>query len=227
MTTGLSRLAPEENECYNAVYKKTRKGNAMNVSLRDLSPEQAREIYKTYLVRDFPPNERKPWAMIQRRLQKGGYRCRGLFEGENLRGYAFFVLDGALSLLDYFAVLETCRGQGYGSAFLKLLIDDEASQWVLVEAEDPAAASSPEDRDARERRLRFYLRNALMDTGARAWVFGVDYVLLSFPRPSLTAQNAAQAYAEIYRSFLPAAAYQKWIKITPEARKESAHEVNE
>ena len=52
---------------------------------------------------------------------------------------------------------------------------------VLLEVDEPDAAVTPEELDTRNRRLAFYLRNGLHDSGVRADVYGVTYRLLTLP----------------------------------------------
>lgn len=139
--------------------------------IRLLSPEKAKTIYRRDIARDFPPDERKPWASIERLMRADRYVCLGFYEAAGLRGYGFFATlpaeNGGLHyLLDYFAILPAYRKQGLGAAFLPAMLarlPDAAS--VIGEAENPACAANEADRALRERRIRFYLRCGVRDTG--------------------------------------------------------------
>ena len=52
---------------------------------------------------------------------------------------------------------------------------------VLVEVDDPACADSDEEKAVRKRRLTFYLKSGLRDTGARYRAFGVSFLILECP----------------------------------------------
>ncbi|MBR2284879.1 MAG: GNAT family N-acetyltransferase [Ruminococcus sp.] len=182
-----------------------------------LTNEQISHIYREHMKHDFPSSELKPLAMIRKHLKAGLYRCIGLFRGDELCGYAFLVRinDSGRTyyLLDYFAVLSGMRGQGIGSEFLEILKAQLASaDIVLCESEAPEGCTG-EELETRRRRIDFYLRCGLSDTGVKAEVFGVTYVLLSFGSRELSAEAVQQAYEAIYRSFLPQRIYNRMIRL--------------
>ena len=177
------------------------------MQIRDFTEAQVKEVYAKYLCADFPADERKPLSMILPAFRRGGYRCLGLFEDNGLRGYAFLVprREGVQTnyLLDYFAILEGYRNQGFGSRFLSALpgiLPDAAC--ILIEIEEPACAQ-PTDAEQRLRRQAFYFRCGCVDTGVQASVFGVRFRLLELPVKSVhdTAETR-QIYGQIYRQIL-------------------------
>ena len=187
----------------------------MNIDL--LSLPEIREIYRKRVKHDFPANEVKSLVMIEKAFRDGRYRCYGVRADDDLLAYAFFVLAGDVYLLEYFAVRQDLRGSGIGSGFLKELSRScfrEAS-CVLVEVDDPFYAGSEEEKTVRERRLAFYFRNGLPDTGARARTFGADFLLLEFPLGEPHSEAEAGAfYSRIYRSLLPKKIYEQMVKIS-------------
>ena len=158
------------------------------------------------MVDDFPGNELKTLDKIERLIGQGMYRCFGLKDADELLAYAFFVYmqeNGEdYYLLDYYAVERACRGTGIGSRFLKMLCADQLkdADCAVLEVEDPACAA--EDRENRERRLRFYLRNGMTDTGEKAAVFGADFILLRMP-VGKTDADFGRIYQDMYRAMLP------------------------
>ncbi len=182
--------------------------------LRPLTEREAGDVYEQYLLKDFPPDEVKPWRRIQALLKKNRYLCIGLFAQEALRGYAFFASipsDGGLTdyLLDYFAVLSSYRAQGLGGAFLALLGQYIPQAGLIIgEAEDPDDKRFPEEKETRLRRLRFYQRNGVLDTGITAQVLGVEFRLLFFGGQRKPDPEAVRAlYSAFYRSFFPPKVY--------------------
>ncbi len=147
------------------------------------------------------------------------YVCLGFYEAAGLRGYGFFATlpaeNGGLHyLLDYFAILPAYRGQGLGAAFLPAMLarlPDAAS--VIGEAENPACAANEADRALRERRIRFYLRCGVRDTGVTACVWGVEYRLLFFGGRALSQDAVRRVYGAFYRSFFPPALYAQKVRI--------------
>lgn len=177
---------------------------------------QVDSLYKSRLVKDFAENERKPLSSMKESREKGNYDCYGLFEGEEILGYAFFVSNGDNCLLDYFAIKEDRRNEGLGSIFLKQLTACmEKEKYVIVEVEDPNQANSFDEKTLRNRRLQFYVRNGYMETTLESSVFGVSYRLLeasnSVPH---SAKNIRTAYIELYRIILPEEFFQTQFSVS-------------
>lgn len=167
---------------------------------------QVEKLYHTRMKKDFARNELKPLAGMKRSWEKNAYDCYGLFEGDEILGYAFFVRQGENYLFDYLAIAEGHRGEGLGSVFLRQLAERlRGADCVVGEVEDPDKARDEETRIERERRLQFYLRNGYLKTDLTARVFGVDYRLLEVPTAvSHTADEIRRIYTELYREILPA-----------------------
>ena len=166
---------------------------------------QVESLYKSRLAKDFAEDERKPLSAMKESWEKGQYDCYGLFDGEEIVGYAFFVRNGKYFLLDYFAIKEDRRNEGLGSIFLKQLADGmEKERCVIVEVEDPDKANNCDDKALRNRRLHFYLRNGYLKTALTSSVFGVAYRLLEASNGvPHAARDISAAYTDIYRSTLP------------------------
>lgn len=190
--------------------------------VRPLTLPEIREVYRVHIARDFPPDEIKPWARIAALLERERYLCLGLWDGGVMKGYAFYASlpareEGTDYLLDYFAVLPAWRNQGLGGHCLSLLraaLPEDAC--VIGEAENPDFASLPEEEDLRRRRLQFYLRNGVADTGVTARVWGVEYRILAFgPRLPRSPEEVRGLYAAFYHSFFPPALYRQKVLIRP------------
>ena len=189
--------------------------NQMNIDL--LTLPEIREIYRKRMTDDFPENELKSLSVIEKVFREGRYQCYGARDGAGILAYAFFILTEDLCMLDYFAVRKDLRGSGIGSGFLKALSCRcfRGAACVLAEVDDPAFAGNDEEKAVRERRLAFYLRNGLLDTGARARTFGADFLILEFPKgkPHSRAE-AGGFYSRIYRSLLPERIYEQSVAIS-------------
>ena len=187
----------------------------MNIDL--LTLPEIRELYRKRMKNDFPGNELKSLAMIEKVFREGRYLCYGVREGADILAYAFFALTEELYMLDYFAVKKDLRGSGIGSGFLKELNSYclREAACVLVEVDDPFFAGNDKEKKICERRLAFYLGNGLLDTGARARTFGADFLILEFPRGKPHSQaEAGEFYSRIYRSLLPERIYEQMVKIS-------------
>lgn len=188
---------------------------------RQLTREEIVAIYEQYLVYDFPKNERKPLSVILRSLKRNEYEAYGIFDGDDLCGYAYLVVQKRKNrccyLLDYLAIDRQRRGQGIGSIFLlelrKRLYE---ADMLLCEVEDPALAVDEADRAERIRRIHFYEKNGFTDTGVAVQVFHVGFRLLSPPcrkRTRHTAKEVRSVYRSLYRMFVPFFAYHLYCRI--------------
>ncbi len=184
--------------------------------VRTLTLFQVREVCARQLTEDFPPDEQRPMSMIERLLDLGRYSCFGCFDGEKMTAYAFFASLENNVLLDYFSVEKSLRDRGLGSRFLQALIAGpiREADCALVEVEDPDFAPDPHELENRKRRLRFYLRNGLTDTGVRVTTNHVEYRLLALPVGHVPDGEAVLSlYKSIYRAMPPVKAFAKKIQI--------------
>ncbi len=189
----------------------------MQISL--LGREQITEIYNTKMKYDFPPKELKPLQRILDAYDKNLYECYALTDDEDssreVLGYAFFVKMDNHYLFDYFAVTKDKRNGGLGSTFLGLLKQKFAdSDSVIGEVEDPDYAENEEDRDLQTRRLNFYLRNGYVNTGVKAIMFGVDYIVIEMDLGKYHDQETiADLYKAHYKAMLPEDVYKEKVTV--------------
>ena len=186
------------------------------MTIKELTLREIRYIYHRRMVDDFPGNELKSLSAIERAIRKGIYRCFGLMDADEILAYAFFVYlpeNGEENyLLDYYAVDREHRGAGIGGRFLKMLCENQLknADCAILEVDDPACAA--EDREIRERRLRFYLQNGMADTGERANAFGADFMILRMP-VGKTDADFREIYQNIYRAMLPEKLFNAMIRM--------------
>lgn len=195
---------------------------------RKLTLIQAKEIYDLYMETDFPPEELKPFYMIEEMWKRGHYFAYGFYEAAEtesiesdvLRAYAFLVADyeKQMLLLDYFAVSVQTRGQGYGSIALQKL-KEVCGDWkgIMIEVEDNELAVEESVRKIRNRRIAFYSRNGCRMTSTRSYVFGVDYRIMVLPVTDERAEEGmAQKVTAVYRCMHSSDVLKKNFKITAE-----------
>ncbi|MCD8368199.1 MAG: GNAT family N-acetyltransferase [Clostridiales bacterium] len=149
--------------------------------MKRLEPDELRAVYKKHIREDFPRGERRPLFAMERMQKAGRYDCYGYYQEDSLVAYACYILtqSSSYALLDYFAVVPELRGHGIGSRFLRDLNGTVSAKCgVFIEAESPDSAKTEEERQIRERRIRFYLSNGAGRTTSRCLLFGVDYNIL-------------------------------------------------
>ena len=195
----------------------------LTFSVETLSLPQIRALYRERMKQDFPPDELKPLAMIEKALARDEYICYGAVNGKDILAYAYFVKlkeqEKPYALFDYYAVRQDIRDRGVGSRFMQALIAGplRGMDCVLLEVDDPARAETPEETDKRKRRLAFYLRNGLRDADAKATVYGVQFKILTLPvGKALSREEVRQKYAALYRALLPESLFQEKVFIHPD-----------
>lgn len=184
--------------------------------IEKLTISQVKKIYRAYMIKDFPADERKPLAMILKSMKQRTYECLGMFEAEELLGYAFFVKTDNDYLFDYFATCEKYRNQGIGAEFLKQIARYYQNVNSIVgEVEDPECADNEEERELQDRRYHFYLRNGYIDTRVRVKLFGVDYIVLALDKPEGTMElsEIKELYLAHYKRILPGVLFRRMVKI--------------
>lgn len=183
-------------------------------SLRPLTWPQLYRVYTTRMQEDFPPEEIKPLALLERLYAEGVTRAFGLFDAEDrMPAYAIFEKPASMDvwLLDYLAVDKNARGSGLGSLMIQLFEAVLATdvRAILLEIERLDCASDEAQAAVRVRRKRFYLKNHLYETGVFSVADGgMDYEILCLPlRAPLTMQETAGAMEVIYRTFFTEGMY--------------------
>ena len=149
--------------------------------IRNLTRDEVTALYKERLSFDFPRAERKSLKTILKTFDWGLYETLALIDDAGgIAGYAFFVRCGSDYFLDYLATDPEKRNRGLGSFFLSMLHERlSGANSMILEAEDPDSAESEEERVLQTRRIGFYRRNGMIDTGVTAVAFGVRYRILA------------------------------------------------
>lgn len=185
------------------------------MKLIELSPETLSGLYETEMRSAFPPEELKPLGAMLSMMEQGRYRPLGLYEGEELLGYAMLWLEPGVpfALLDYLGTLEGKRNRGLGTAMLALMAEYCGEELTLFGESEAPENGAPEGEPLRRRRLAFYQRNGFRYGGYDCALFGVHYRTLIRGRPEITPQALLKAHQAIYRRHMPAHIYQKFIQL--------------
>lgn len=182
--------------------------------IRRLGWSEIEKIYSLNMQEDFPAGELKSLKLLKSLYDKGSNAAYGLYDDEQkLKAYAIFEKPdkGNVWLLDYLAVNSSARGGGFGSRFLKeiggLL---EGVDSVMAEIERIEMAQDDVQREIRERRKRFYLKNGLIETGVYTNADAdMDYEILCLPvKKQVSGKEAAEAMKNIYDTFFEPGTYE-------------------
>jgi hypothetical protein len=186
------------------------------LQLEPISIEGLRALYPIMEV-DFPPDELKSLDKLERLMGQGISQGYWLTENGEPKGYAFLLRQPGedMVLLDYYAIFAHLRGQSLGSQGLALL-KAACPRGIFLEAEEPSAAATAQEREIRLRRVAFYQRAEFVPCPFENSVFGVRYLVHLWAEsiPESRCRRAAQLLAGAYRCQLSESAYQRQVKIT-------------
>ena len=177
----------------------------MDLTMRRLESGEVTEIYERHMVRDFPKSELKPLALILEKMEKGLYVPYGLLDGQERIGYAFFGRgrNTGYLLLDYLAVFPQFRSGGYGTRLLPVLasyVEEGGYDGIVGEVEDPAFFQSEEDRQIKERRLQFYLRDRFEQTDIACQMFGTEMLILKLDFKNADTDEVYRCFEDLYQA---------------------------
>lgn len=127
----------------------------------------------------FPPEEKKPfWLMLFFKDSRFDFYYLAKDKNE-FAGLAIFAKSplNDLILLNFFAVVESFRGQNIGSKALAEILDIYKDNNLILEIENTEIENSPNISE-RIRRKNFYLKNNLKILPFKSNLFGVEMEIL-------------------------------------------------
>ncbi len=176
-----------------------------------LDKKQIEYIYNTYMIFDFPSDELKPLNLLLKMVDEGLCTYYALFdERSQVLSYFGLCVKNRFALVDYLAVNPEFRGQGIGTKTLNFLKETAKDKTILIECENIESSDNPEEREIRRRRIVFYERSGFKDSNVKARLFGVDYILLTYPQDATQVKNG---YKEVYLSMLGKEMYDKHMEL--------------
>lgn len=124
----------------------------------------------------FPPNEQIPMWLLRVLAFRKSVNFRAFYEDDQFCGVLYTIEDNKYIFVLYLAVNELIRSKGYGTKILDWLKQNTEKNIVLnVEAINPSAKNALQ----REKRISFYSRNGILDTGCRFTDEGETYSVLA------------------------------------------------
>lgn len=133
--------------------------------------EKVRQLYLTA----FPKEERIPWPLVRLNTLRKSIDLTAFLDGDTFCGFTYSITNGDLHLLLFFAVDDSLRSQGYGSAILSVLKESYPTVVLNIEPLMEDAPNLPE----RKHRYGFYRHNGFCDTGYHVWEVGGMFRILS------------------------------------------------
>lgn len=189
-------------------------------TIKRLDNSEIGHIYHTYMKADFPSDELKPLSHITRSMDAGYGFSLGVYGGEELAGYAVFILceETRCALLDYFAILKDRRGGGLGHCAFSLFEayfkeNLPGVEGLYIESERILAAENEQQRLTRQRRIAFYQSCGCEMTNFRSVLFGVDYSVLYRPFGKQGQGASLDALDTLYRKMFKPGHYAQFVTL--------------
>ncbi len=201
--------------------------------IKKLTWNEIMQIYHKNMQVDFPAEEIKPLELLTKLYNNGNCNAYGMYDYDSctdnnindnfneenasrLVAYGIFEKPdcGDVWLLDYLAVDNSARGNGYGSRFLKeiagVLENTGEISSVVAEIERIDRAADDSELDIRTRRKRFYMRNGLSETGVYTKADGgIDYEIICLPvKHKVYGSEASLAMKNIYETLFEPGMYE-------------------
>ena len=163
----------------------------MNLTKIDITKNKAIEQQaKALYLQAFPKEERLPWWLLWLNAKRDGIDLTAFMEGRRFCGFTASVTVDGMHFLLFFAIAESLRGKGYGSAVLSMLRQEYGAISLNVELLIPTAPNLEE----RKNRFAFYGKNGFFDTCYHVWEVGGKFRVLC-TNPVLD----EKAYKRIFR----------------------------
>lgn len=121
----------------------------------------------------FPPEEYLAPSELVKMAHADNFDFLALLDGDSFVGFIVVQTYEDLAYLFFLAIDADSRGKGYGSRAIETLMAEYPDKTHTVDFEmlDDAAPN----REQREKRRNFYLRNGYRETGLFLSYLGVDY----------------------------------------------------
>ena len=129
------------------------------------------------LVNAFPHDELIPTWLLNLAAKRKAAKYLGIYAGDTPIAVMFTLESSEMVYLLYIAVREDLRNKGYGSEIVKLLLKHAGGRELALNSEYPGE-NAPDD-DIRKRRLRFYDRLGIRQSGWGCTTVGVTYAVLT------------------------------------------------
>lgn len=171
------------------------------INLPNAKPQYKRQLKRLY-KQAFPWYERKPWTLLEQTCARGQAELLAVSQGRqqkaaNFCGLAICMFWQDIVLLDYLAVEPKMRSLGLGGQIMPLLQQRYPDKRLLLESERPGAPRT--NLADCQRRLHFYQKCGLQDTGVTVRLYITDYLLLWSPGAAASEQPPVFAdYRDLY-----------------------------
>lgn len=124
----------------------------------------------------FPPEEYLAPSEIVKMAEQGDVDFWAITAHDEFVGFMVVKLYENLAYLFFLAISSLCRSKGYGGKAITLLQETYPDKQQVVDLE--MLDDNAINKEQREKRRKFYLRNGYKETGLFLSYLGVDYEVL-------------------------------------------------
>lgn len=140
----------------------------------------------------FPEVERAPMGNLLEMSDGEGFSFLAVCDDGIFRGFTYLIHKDDIVFVLYLAIEGGSRSAGYGSAALDLVRGLHPQARVFLNIEPPSDAAG--NREQRERRRAFYLRNGFLEHGIVNTPDGEKYLMMETSR--ITDEELLDFYTE-------------------------------
>ena len=130
---------------------------------------------KLLMKTSFPKEELVPLWLLRIMEKRRGVSFFAFYDSGVFVGTAYLVSFKSFLFVFYLAVSPSVREMGYGSRILSWIREYSRGKNIALDVE----ALGRGDNGTKLRRIEFYRRAGIVDTGYRLWDNGVKYMILS------------------------------------------------
>lgn len=170
--------------------------------IKKVELNEAKYIYRTGVMRDFPIAERIPYSRFKRAVKNKTMKTYSYLVDEKRYGYIVTLEEDGVVFLSYLAIEKDYRNQGYGSKMLEELYEYfKDRKYIIIEADSPIGIKNEKELDIINRRKKFYFRNGFEEIkNVEYRIFGVRYDILVYKLncKEVTAKDATEMTKKMY-----------------------------
>ena len=177
--------------------------------LKKINLKEFKDLYRKHIVKDFPREERRSLNKFKKRITRGKEEVYLYLENEKEKAYAIIVVLDNYVMVSFLAVFKEYRGEGIGTKLLKEINDNFSNKkGILLEVENPKYSKSQEEKEIRERRIKFYEKSNYnivdgVEINSHSIMFNI--MILNINNNKVDKQEIAKElndfYTEIFRRY--------------------------
>ena len=169
--------------------------------------EQAIEIYKIYMEKDFPQNEIPNFERFKKLTENKKQDVYIYKEGNKIVAYFVTMEKEGCVLITHLAVVEEFRSKGIGRRFLEEIKDFLSNRKILiVEVETEKNAKDENELEIINKRIRYYIKADFKKCERMEYeLFGVDYYILTYSTQNVNIEEnkLKEIMEKIYDGLFP------------------------